>query len=102
MGKRERGIQTDIIEEAVHIYDQRIWIRVKHGDGYAVVGDPDIYGCLDGIFFGFEVKNEDNQLTKIQLHRLKEIRTASGHGYAVRSVQDAMHYLADIATIRGR
>ena len=95
MSSFERGIQTGIIEEAVHVYGTRIWIRVKHGSTYAVVGDPDIYGCLDGLLFAFEVKNEDGRLTAIQRHRLKEIIQAGGNAAGVRSVQEAMALLKE-------
>jgi hypothetical protein len=93
VGKRESGIQTSICEEIVGIYGLNVWVRVKHGDGYAVVGDPDLYGCLYGRFFAFEVKNEDNELTKIQRHRLQELRRAGAVVAGVRSVREAMQML---------
>ena len=92
MGQFERGIQSAIVDNAVARYRKRIWIRVKHGDGYAVVGDPDLYGCLDGGFFGMEVKNEEGHLTKIQIHRIKEILDAGGNAAGVRSVEEAMGF----------
>lgn len=93
MGKRERSIQSAIVDAAKKKYGKRIWIRVKHGDAYAVVGDPDIYGCLYSQFFGMEVKNEDNELTPIQQQRLKEIADADGTAGGVRSVEEGLQLL---------
>jgi hypothetical protein len=93
MGRRESGIQSRTVTAAVERYGKRIWIRVKHGTAFAVVGDPDIYGALDGWFFAFEVKNEDGHATKIQLFRIKEIRAAGGMAEVIDTPQDALRFL---------
>jgi hypothetical protein len=93
VGKRESGIQSRTVEAAKQKYGSRIWVRVKHGDGYAVVGDPDIYGTLDGWFFAFEVKNEDGTPAKIQLYRIKEIRAAGGMAELIDDPAQALHFL---------
>lgn len=95
MGQFERSIQDAIVRDAVREYGLRIWIRVKHGTAFAVVGDPDIYGCLDGMFFALEVKNEEGRLTTIQRHRLKEIILAGGNAAGVRSATEAMNLLRE-------
>lgn len=96
MGKRESGIQSRFVTAAVERYGALIVIRVKHGDGYATVGDPDVYGCLAGRYFGFEVKNEDGELTRIQVHRLREIITAHGVAAGIRTVEEGMKVLDGI------
>lgn len=93
MGKRESGIQSRTVEAIVNEYGRRVWVRVKHGTTYAVVGDPDIYGCLGGWFFAFEVKNEDGTPAKIQLHRIMEIRATGGLAELIDSPADALYYL---------
>lgn len=103
MGKREAGIQSRIVDAAINKYGKDIFIRVTHGDAYATVGDPDIYGCMYGVFFGMEVKNEDGSLTKIQQYRLLQIRRAGGIAVGVRSVEEAMSLLHEIhVTKHGR
>ncbi len=39
---------------------ERAWRNVRDG------GHPDIIACIDGRFFGFEVKTEDGKPTKLQ------------------------------------
>ena len=93
MGKRESGIQSRTVDAIVEKYGRRVWVRVKHGTAYAVVGDPDIYGLLDGWFFAFEVKNEEGKATKIQLLRIREIRAAGGLADLIDNPQDALRLL---------
>ncbi len=93
MGKRESGIQTRTVDAIVEHYGRRVWIRVKHGTAYAVVGDPDLYGVLDGWFFAFEVKNEEGSATKIQLLRIREIRRAGGMAELIDDPKQAMGFL---------
>ncbi len=93
MGQREKTIQRGIITELEKRYEDRVWVRVKHGDAYAVVGDPDIYGCLHGWMFVLEVKDENGKLTKIQKHRLRQAYRAGALVGAVCSVEHAMEIL---------
>ncbi len=95
MSKRESGIQSAIVRAAVAQWSTAIYIRVTHGTAYAVAGDPDVYGCLNGWFFGIEVKNEAGRLTAIQRYRLKEIRAAGGRATGVSDVDDAMTFLRE-------
>ncbi len=95
MSKRESGIQSAIIQAATGHWGAAIYIRVTHGTAYAVAGDPDVYGCLSGWFFGIEVKNETGVLTAIQRYRLKEIRAAGGRATGVSDVDDAMTFLRE-------
>lgn len=38
----------------------------EHGGMYGTAGIPDIIACINGRFFGFEVKTEDGKPTKLQ------------------------------------
>lgn len=93
MGKRERGIQDRTVLHLIATYKKKVVVRVKHGDAYAVAGDPDLYGCIYGHFFAFEIKNEDGTLTNIQIHRLKELSEANALVGAIRSPQEAVTIL---------
>jgi len=93
MGGLESGIQKDIVDAAVARYGKDIWIRVKHGTSYAVVGDSDIYGIVRGLPFVFEVKKPGEEPTKIQEYRMAEFRRAGGYACAVDSVKGAIGML---------
>lgn len=78
MGKRESGIQSRTVQAILTRFTGAC-VRVKHGTPFAVVGDPDVYGCcpqLRGRMFAFEIKNEDGELTRIQIRRLREFQMA--------------------------
>lgn len=97
MGKRERGIQSRTVLKIKQTFPGS-FVRVKHGTAYATVGDPDIYGCcphLRGRMFGFEVKNEDGELTRIQRFRLKELRESGAIVGAIRDPWDAVNLLLE-------
>lgn len=91
MGKRERGIQDRTVQHLISTFSRiGIVVRVKHGTAFAVAGDPDIYGIVSGNGFAFEIKNEDGQLTKIQIHRLREFRHAGAIVGAIQSAEEAV------------
>ena len=60
------------------------------------VGTPDLLVCYEGRFFGMEVKPPKRYPTKIQGHRMGQIKEAGGVGVVVRSVEDAMEALLEI------
>jgi hypothetical protein len=67
--------------------------------GYAVntiivnkAGTPDILACIDGKFFGFEVKGYRDKERPLQSHKLDMIGKAGGYSGYVRSVAD-MDYI---------
>jgi len=92
MGKRESGIQTRTVNLLVKTYT-RLVVRVKHGTVFAIVGDPDLYGCVEGHFFALEIKNESGQLTKIQERRLWEWAQAGAIVGALREPEDAVRFI---------
>ena len=103
MGKRESGIQERTVARLMGEFRPRIVVRVKHGTAFAVVGDPDIYGCITimkakaytmiGRMFVFEVKNEEGKLTNIQIHRLKEFQAAGAIIGAIDNPDDAVRII---------
>ena len=59
-----------------------------HGGPYGTAGIPDIIACVDGRFFGFEVKTEDGKPTKLQEATIRKILAAGGTALVVRSVNE--------------
>lgn len=54
MPPRETGVTKRILEGLNSL--PGCMARKLHGSAYSVVGDPDIYGCINGRMFQFEVK----------------------------------------------
>lgn len=60
----------------------------EHGGMYGTAGIPDIIACINGRFFGFEVKAEDGKPTKLQEATIRKILAAGGAALVVRSVDE--------------
>jgi Holliday junction resolvase len=67
----------------------------QHYKGYAIVtiktsknGCPDILACINGKFFGIEVKlpGKMNTVTPIQHHNIKKINESGGCAIAVEDI----------------
>ena len=51
-------------------------------------GVPDLHACIDGKFYGFEIKGEGDRTRPLQDEKLTQIAEAGGYGGYVRSVED--------------
>ena len=60
----------------------------EHGGMYGTAGIPDIIACINGRFFGFEVKTESGKPTKLQEATIRKILAAGGTAVVVRSVDE--------------
>lgn len=60
----------------------------EHGGMYGTAGIPDIIACVDGRFYGFEVKTETGKPTKLQEATIRKILAAGGTALVVRSVAE--------------
>ncbi len=60
----------------------------EHGGMYGTAGVPDIIACIDGHFFGFEVKTDTNEPSELQKATIKKILRAGGTALVVRSVDE--------------
>ena len=60
----------------------------EHGGMYGTAGIPDIIACINGRFFGFEVKTEDGNPTKLQDAAIRKNIAAGGTALVVRSVDE--------------
>lgn len=67
----------------------------EHGGMYGTAGIPDIIACVDGRFYGFEVKTETGKLTKLQEATIRKINEAGGSAAVVRSVDDVRRILSN-------
>lgn len=60
----------------------------EHGGMYGTAGIPDIIACINGHFYGFEVKTENGKPTKLQEATIRKILAADGTALVVRSVDE--------------
>ena len=60
----------------------------EHGGMYGTAGIPDIIACINGHFYGFEVKTEDGKPTKLQEATIRKILAAGGTALVVRSANE--------------
>ncbi len=60
----------------------------EHGGMYGTAGIPDIIACINGRFFGFEVKTAVGKPTKLQEATIRKILAAGGTAVVVRSVDE--------------
>ncbi|MCM1530391.1 MAG: VRR-NUC domain-containing protein [Alistipes sp.] len=65
----------------------------EHGGMYGTAGIPDIIACIDGRFYGFEVKTETGKTTALQEATIRKIRAAGGIAVVVRSVDEVRRIL---------
>lgn len=56
------------------------YIKYWAGAQFTKEGIPDILACINGYFFGIEVKANTGKPTLIQLVNLRKIREAGGYG----------------------
>ena len=66
----------------------RCFFWKEHGGKYGTAGIPDIVACIDGHFFGFEVKTEKGKPTVLQEATIRKILKSGGTAAVVRSVDE--------------
>lgn len=64
------------------------WYK-SHGGINQVRGLPDIIGCYEGLFFGFEVKRAGRVATPYQLFTLQQIKRSGGTASVIYSFEEA-------------
>ncbi len=67
----------------------------EHGGMYGTAGIPDIIACINGHFFGFEVKTAIGKPTKLQEATISKILSAGGTALVVRSVDEVRTAISD-------
>jgi hypothetical protein len=68
------------------------WFKV-HGGPFQSAGLPDLIGCVDGLFFGFEVKlpnDPKSKPTALQLATIAEYQSEGGYVCVVESLEEAV------------
>ena len=96
--------ESDIVRAVLtHLRSlSRCFCWKEHCGMYGTAGIPDIIACIDGRFYGFEVKTEKGKVTKLQEATLRKIQKAGGVAAVVRSVEDVDAVLAENGYTPGR
>lgn len=77
----------------------RAYVLKVHGGGYQDAGTPDLLLCVEGRFYGMEVKaprpgesaeHARGRVTPVQRERLRQIEAAGGVAVVVLSVDEAV------------
>lgn len=93
MGKLETGLVRDI-RVSLRAKVGGLWIKT-HGTQYAQQGVPDLLGCVEGVFFGLEVKvpGKEKELTALQEETILEINKEGGFATMVTSIEEALEFV---------
>ena len=83
---KESDIVTAIMKVLKTVPRSFAW--KEHGGMYGTAGIPDIIACIDGKFYGFEVKTDIGKTTGLQEATIRKINRAGGTAVIVRSVDD--------------
>jgi hypothetical protein len=89
--KRETRRQKRIQKILKKKYRGYLFIFKVHGGPFQKAGLPDLIGCVHGMFFGFEVKEEDGDASELQLETLIDIRAAGGIAGIIEEPEDAIY-----------
>lgn len=66
------------------------WWKKIHGGWFQDAGIPDLLGCVEGLFFAFEIKEPDGELSPIQIENLIDIKSAGGIAVEVITSEQAI------------
>lgn len=92
MAKPETRLVKKIKEALLEEFPKGLFLKI-HGSPYQEGGIPDLLCCIDGVFFGLEAKEDDNEATPSQLDMMKRIRLAGGYATEIRSPEEAVDYV---------
>lgn len=88
---KEKAIENEIKEYITSLGG--LCYKIHGGDLYQETGIPDLLCCLNGLFFGIEVKDPGGEPSAIQLVQGARIKKAGGHFLIAKSVQDVKDYM---------
>lgn len=87
--KGESRRQLKIRKDLKRAFPDSWWKKI-HGGWFQDAGIPDLIGCVDGLFFGFEVKEPDGGLSKIQEENISDIGIAGGVSLEIITSEEAI------------
>ena len=91
---REVQLKSRVIRQ---LEDAGAWVLKTHSAGYQRKGIPDIIVCYRGRFAAIETKRPGKCPTRLQAHRMRQIRDADGVAVVIRDARDVDRLLLDLA-----
>ena len=93
--EKQTVLEKDIVKAILQYLRTipRCFCWKEHGGMYGTAGIPDIIACVDGRFFGFEVKTVDGKPTKLQEATIRRIQASGGTAAVVHSVEEVRRVL---------
>jgi hypothetical protein len=95
--RRQRKIRKGLEKE----FPDSWWKKI-HGGWFQDAGIPDLIGCVCGLFFGFEVKEPDGDLSAIQIENIDDIEDAGGVACEVITLEQAIEIVYETLRKTGR
>lgn len=83
--RRQSKIRKGILKEFPGSWGKKI-----HGGWFQDAGIPDLIFCIMGLFFGFEVKEPDGEISEIQEENIDDIMEAGGVAYEVVTLEECI------------
>jgi Holliday junction resolvase len=95
MTRRRRPRESALVAEIVQALRALpgVVVRKRHGSGWGVSGDPDLYGSAGGRHFEIEVKRPGEHPTPLQRARLDQWRASGALSGVARSAAEALAIL---------
>lgn len=88
----ETRLRKRIVKALTEWYPEG-YFRKIHGNAFQNIGVPDLLCCIDGRFFGLEIKNPGKHATPAQMLEMEKIRKAHGLAAEIDSVQGALDFV---------
>lgn len=76
-------LQPKVIKLLEHKYNA----YVINNTGTAKAGHPDLTVCLNGLFYGFEIKWKTDRPSELQKIKINKIIDAGGRAYFIQTIE---------------
>ena len=91
------------IQAALHEAFPGCWTFKVHVDHFTAEGTPDLLACIEGLFFGFEVKvDDDDAPTELQAYNIRQINRAGGVAASITSPEQAVALVRKALAVKKR
>lgn len=87
--KRESRRQIKIRKALEKEFPGSQWKKI-HGGWFQDAGILDLIGCVEGMYFEFEVKEPDGDLSVLQQERITDIENAGGCSSEILTIKSAI------------
>lgn len=90
MAKKRESRRQLKIRKGLELEFPGSWWKKIHGGWFQDAGIADLIGCVEGLFFAFEVKEPDGEVSAIQEENIHDIKQAKGCACVVETLEEAI------------